>query len=370
MPDSSAPFREAVKRLIVLAILTAATAFGQDSTQPAPKLGDRADKLIEEGLPVCAEPKALKRTDTALKHKLPVNLTGEVIQLESPRQQCAGQWVAITSRQGGFFLGIPWFLDDVTGPIEQKLKTFVWNNLQQNMEAVVDKTPTREGFFPVTLWQTTERGKMPMQGEIDPEGTVMFIGHFYPATESFRAARLKPMQSFLDNSPVKGAAKPAVTVIEFSDFECPSCQHAATYMNPIMEKYGDQVRYIRYDLPLVTMHPWAFAAAVAGRAIYRQKPELFWDYKAQVYANQDKLNAFLIDGFARGFAQDHDLDLKKYDLDVNDADLQKSILAGAGTALSNDIRATPTYIVNGMVVDPGNNGENLQSYVVGLLKKQ
>ena len=117
------------------------------------------------------------------------------------------------------------------------------------------------------------------------------------------------------------------------------------------------------------MHPWAFPAAVAGRAIYRQKPDLFWQYKEQVYANQEKLNTFTIDDFARGFAQDHDLDLKKYDADVSSPELQSAILAGAGTALSNDIRATPTYLVNGTNVDAGTDGKALEAYVANLLKK-
>jgi protein-disulfide isomerase len=129
------------------------------------------------------------------------------------------------------------------------------------------------------------------------------------------------------------------------------------------------VRYVRYDLPLLTMHPWAFPAAVAGRAIYRQKPDLFWQYKDQVYANQEKLNTFTIDDFARGFAQDHDLDLKKYDADVSSPELQTSILAGAGAALSNDIRATPSYLVNGTNVDAGTDGKALEAYVAALLKK-
>ena len=101
----------------------------------------------------------------------------------------------------------------------------------------------------------------------------------------------------------------------------------------------------------------------------RQKPELFWDYKEQVYANQDKLNAFTIDDFARHFAQDRDLDLKKYDADVASPELQASILAGAGVAFSNDVRATPTYMVNGTTVDPGNDGKALEAYVAALLKK-
>jgi len=368
MLGGSIPFREAVKRLLFAAIaLTAVAAIADDI--PAPKLGDRADKLIQEGLPICSETKGLKTSYVGLQHKLPVNLTGEVIRLETDRQSCAGQWVAVTSRQGGFFLGIPWFLEGVSGTPEQKLRAFGLTALQQNLDPVIDKKTTREGFYNVTMYQTSEAGKVPMQGEIDPEGNVVFIGHFHPISVDFRESRLKIFQPFINNSPTTGAAKPAVTVIEFSDFECPSCQHAAAYMKPIMQKYGDQVRYIRYDLPLTTIHPWAFAAAIAGRAIYRQKPEVFWEYKEQVYATQDKLNAFTIDDFARGFAKDHELDLKKYDADVSSPDLKSAILTGAGIAFSNDVRATPTYMVNGAIVDPGTDGKYLESYVSGLLKK-
>src|SRR5205085_3969240 len=138
---------------------------------------------------------------------------------------------------------------------------------------------------------------------------------------------------------------------------------------PILAKYGDQVRYIRYDLPLLTTHPWAFAAALAGRAIYRQDPKAFWEYKKQIYANQDKLTAFTFDDFARGFAEDHSLDLKRYDADLASDEVKTDILNGVGLAFSSDVRATPTYMVNGVYVDPGDEGKALEAYVAGLLKK-
>lgn len=355
-----------MKRLLAaVLVLSAAAVLAEDA--PAPPLGDRADKLIKEGLPVCSE--AMKTSRVAMQRKLPVNLTGAVVRVESDRGQCAGQWLAITSREGGFFLGVPWFLDGVTGTFEAKLRTFAWANMQQNFDVTVDKTPTREGFFPVTLNQITERGKLPLHGEIDPAGTVVFVGSFHPVTQSFFESRIKDFQPYIDKSPVKGSAKPAVTVVEFSDFECPSCKHAAGFLNPIMQKYGDQVRYVRYDLPLLMMHPWAFSAAVAGRAIWLQKPEAFWQYKEQVYDNQEKLNAFTFDDFARGFAQDHDLDMKKYDADVNSDELKQSILAAVGQAFTSDVRGTPSYMVNGAMVDPGLDGKALESYVAGLLKK-
>jgi protein-disulfide isomerase len=308
----------------------------------------------------------------ALVHKLPVNMTGNVIQVKSERQSCAGQWVAIVSREGGFFLGIPWFIEDAEGAtVEAKLKNFAWKNLQQTFDPVIEKKPTREGLYKVTLNQTTEHGKIPLSGELSASGDILFFGHFYPLNESFRESRLKSFQPYLDKSPSTGPANAPVTLIEFSDFECPSCgyAHAHGYTQNVLAKFGDQVRYVRFDLPLISMHPWAFSAAVAGRAIWNQKPAAFWEFKEQVYKNQDKLTAFTFDDFARGFAQDHELDLKKYDADIASADLQSTILGGVGAAFSNDVRATPTYLVNGAMVDPGSDGKALENYVAGLLKK-
>jgi hypothetical protein len=366
MPDASAPFVWVMKRLL-FAMLNIVAAAALAADVPPVKLGERAEKLLSEALPVCSEAVKISRAD--LQHKLPANLTGTVVRIESERQACQGQWVGVVSEEGGLYVGVPWFLDGVSGTIEEKLKTFTWKNMQENFSPVVDRQKTRDGLYKVTLLETTEHGKVPFQGEVDPAGTVVFLGPFHPLLADVRASRLKVFEPFIAQSPSTGAAKPDVTVIEFSDFECPSCQRAATYMKPILTKYGDKVRYVRYDLPLLNMHPWAFAAAVAGRAVHRQKPELFWDFKEQVYANQDKLTAFTIDDFVRGFAQDHDLDLKKFDADIASPELRKSLLDGVGTAFSNDIRATPTYFVNGVVVDPGIEGKGLETYVTGLLKK-
>ena len=364
-----------MKRLIFLLVFATA-AFGQQAQQPDANPPEvkitpppALEKYVREAMPVCEQ---TTLSYVAMVHKLPENLSGVVVRAASPRQTCEAQLVAVTSRQGTVYLGIPWFLDevkDVKG-LEAKLSQFTAGALHEEFAPVIDKAnPTKEGLFSVTLWQTTERGKLPLYGEIDPAGTVFFIGPFRPFNEAASVARTKAFEQYIADSPVEGAAKPEVTVIEFSDFECPSCQHASGYMKPILDKHGDKVRYIRYDTPLVTMHPWAFSAAIAGRAVWHQKPEAFWDYKKDVYANQDKLNSFTIDDFARGFAKDHELDLKRYDDDVASQTLQTKIINGVGTAFSNDIRATPTYMVNGVLVDAGTDGKDIVAYVDSLLKK-
>jgi protein-disulfide isomerase len=366
MRRDSGSFRTAMKRLLLLSLI-ALPVIAADVPTPAPKLGEKADKQIREGLPVCTE--EIQVSQEALQHRLPINLTGNVVRVDSKRPSCQGQWVAATSTAGGIYLGIPWFLDGYEGPVEEKLKKFAWDNMKENWTAVVGKEKTREGFFPVTMYETTERGKLPFEGVVDPSGSVVFIGKFFSLDTGIRSDRVKALEPHLQNAPTKGAAKPAVTVVEFSDFECPSCRHAAGYLKPILEKYPDQVRYVRYDLPLIQMHPWALAAAISGRAIYRQKPDLFWEFKEQLYENQEKLSAFTIDDWTRNFAKDHDLDMTKYDADVNSPDLRTAVINGAGAALSNDVRATPTYMINGAFVDPGNDGKALEEYVAGLLKK-
>ena len=351
--------------LIAITALSAVAVFAAD-VPPAPKLNDRSEKMLQEALPTCAAEMTLDRS--GLMHKLPTNMTGVVLRVDSKRAACQSQWVGISTAEGDFYMGIPWFLDDTAGTPEERLKAFTWKAMQENVQPVIGKERTRDGLLKVTLFQATEAGKLPLEGEMTPDGSIFFMGHFMPQSADYRAQRLKNLQPFIAASPSEGASAPAVTVVEFSDFECPSCQHAAHYMDPILEKWGSKVRYVRYDVPLVSMHPWAFQAALAGRAVYRQKPELFWEFKKQVYANQDKLNGFTAGDFTRGFAQDHGLDMKKFDADVSSAELKKEILDGVGTAFINDVRGTPTYIVNGVIVDAGNDGKALEEYVAKLVK--
>jgi protein-disulfide isomerase len=353
------------KILIAILTLSAAAAFAAD-VPAAPKLNERSEKLLRDALPACSAETTVDRQ--SLMHKLPPNMTGIVVRVDSKRAACQNQWVGITTAEGDFYMGIPWFLDDTAGTPEERLKAFSWKAMQENVQPVIAREKTRDGLFKVTLLQATEAGKLPLEGEMTPDGSIFFLGHFMPQTADYREQRLKNLQPFIAASPVKGSSAAPVTVVEFSDFECPSCQHAAHYLDPILAKWGDKVRYVRYDVPLVSMHPWAFQAALAGRAIYRQKPDLFWEYKKQIYANQDKLNGFTAGDFERGFAEDHGLDIKKFDADMNSAELKDEILKGVGTAFVNDVRGTPTYFVNGVVVDAGNDGKALEEYVGKLMK--
>ena len=344
--------------LLTLSLVLCAPLFAAD-------VDPRIDKAVRASGPVCADAKI---TYGALPFKLPASFVGSLVTVESPRHSCDGQMVAAISPAGGFFLGSPWPIEKEEGTtLEEKLNSFTLRNLRETMSITVDRTPTADGLWPVTMLQTVEAGKMPLTGFADPQGKIFFFGNFRRLKDDLPSQRMKAFETLMAKSPAKGAADGPVTIVEFSDFQCPSCRRSTGYADAILAKHPGKVRYVRFDTPLAG-HPWAFPAALAGRAIHRQKPDLFWEYKKTVYDNQDTLTAFTFWDWARAWAEDHDLDLARYDADLNNAELKAEILKGVGTAFSNDVRATPTYMVNGAIVDAGDEGTALAAYVDGLLK--
>jgi protein-disulfide isomerase len=353
--------------LVFIALLAAGTLSAHTAPPDAKPLDAATEKLARQALPVCA---GMTLASSDFPYKLPQGLSGRIIHVSSPSHACDGQHALITSATNTWYLGNPWFIGDSEGTtFEQKLQNFTWANLKANVTVTVDRKRSAEGLFPATLWQVTERGKVPLDGLVDADGRVFFLGRFQSQASDAAKGRMVSLQPLLESAPTRGAASPAVTIVEFSDFQCPSCKRTSGLADSILSRHGDQVRYIRFDLPLISNHPWAFSAALAGRAIYRQKPDLFWEYKKAVYENQESLNAFVFDDFARGFAQDHELDLAKYDADMTSEALRDELLKGVGAAFSYQVRGTPTFMVNGSFIEVGADGKELDAYVAELLKK-
>jgi protein-disulfide isomerase len=300
--------------------------------------------------------------------ELPKGHTSSVVSVESDSQYCAGRYAFMKATNGDYWIGSPWILSDYEGTAEERLKQFTTERLRQPFKATVKRDKLYNGMYRVDLTETTENGRMTIEGLVDPDAKLFLIGSFLSKGKPAAEQRLARLASLIEKSPKHGSAKAKVSVVEFSDFQCPSCQRSATFLPTILEKYGEKVRYTRVDLPLMNAHPWAYGAAVIGRAIYRQSPAAFWEYKKAVYSSQDSLNLFTLEDFARGFVADHELDVKKYEADLASASLKQEILDSIGGAFSNSIVGTPTYLVDGEIVLAGPDGANLDKQLAERLK--
>jgi len=92
--------------------------------------------------------------------------------------------------------------------------------------------------------------------------------------------------------PSLGTPGATVVLVMFSDFECPYCKVEAQMLRQnLISNYPTQVRLYFIDFPLDKLHPWAKAAAIAGRCVFHQDPASFWDYFDWIYGHQETITA-------------------------------------------------------------------------------
>jgi protein-disulfide isomerase len=96
-------------------------------------------------------------------------------------------------------------------------------------------------------------------------------------------------------SPSRGPANARVTLVEFSDFQCPSCRQAYTFLDSLARAFPRDLRIVFKHYPL-QFHPYAFAAAEAATAAMDQGK--FWEYAGVVYAHQDEIDQDALIGWA------------------------------------------------------------------------
>jgi protein-disulfide isomerase len=159
----------------------------------------------------------------------------------------------------------------------------------------------------------------------------------------------------------QGPEHARVVVVEYGDFECPSCKVAATTPSLLMERYPSQVRFVFRHFPLEEAHPHALLAAEAAEAAGAQG--LFWQMYDVLFRNQ----AHLKSADLNRYASDLGMDMARYVAEMDDhIYLQKVREHIAGGRLSH-IRSTPGFFINGAVQDISYGMKALHDAVAAVL---
>jgi len=142
------------------------------------------------------------------------------------------------------------------------------------------------------------------------------------------------------SGPSKGPANAPVTIIEFTDYQCPFCGRARPTVSEIIDTYKGDVHYVLRNFPL-DFHPFAKKAAVA--ALCARDQNKYWDYSKKLWDNQRALD---VDSL-RKYAEETKLDMKKFnaclDGDKTLAEVMKDQQDGAKAGVSG----TPSFFING-----------------------
>jgi protein-disulfide isomerase len=145
------------------------------------------------------------------------------------------------------------------------------------------------------------------------------------------------------DDPVRGNPAAGVTIIEFSDFQCPFCARVNPTLAKIRETYGDKVRIIFKDFPLPN-HPQAPKAAEAAHCAAEQGK--FWEMHDVMFANQRALEVPALKQSAAGLG----LDTAKFNRCLDSGQYASKVAAGASQGDKLGVNSTPTLYINGRPV--------------------
>src|SRR4029077_8715052 len=165
----------------------------------------------------------------------------------------------------------------------------------------------------------------------------------------------------MQGDPSKGPADAKVTIVEFSDYQCPHCRQLYLAMQSIEQKFP-QVRVVYKDFPLAAIHPWAMTAAVAGQCAFEQSPEAFWIVHDLIFENQDVISSENVYQKMIDFASRTGIDKDAFKACMASPEPTKEIEADLEEGKTVQINSTPTVFVNGRPVI-GGDPATLEQYI-------
>lgn len=148
-----------------------------------------------------------------------------------------------------------------------------------------------------------------------------------------------------DDDPRLGSADALLTIVEFADFQCPYSKEVSYVLRRVAELYGDSVRVIYRDYPLVDVHPDALLAAIAGECADAQ--EQFWAYHDKLFANQGDLSR----GALIAYAEQIGLNTERFEACLDAVRQSEEVAEDMVDGAAVGVIGTPTFFFNGRMVE-------------------
>jgi protein-disulfide isomerase len=163
-----------------------------------------------------------------------------------------------------------------------------------------------------------------------------------------------------DDQPVKGNPRASVTLVEFTDFQCPVCAQAQPVLEKLLAEYGERVRLVVRDFPL-SQHADALKAAEAAEAARAQGK--YWEYTTLLFSNQSALGVDQLKQYATKLG----LDRAKFDAALDGGKLTEQVQRDVFDGERAGVNGTPTIFVNGKRV-ADHSYESLKAAIESTLK--
>jgi protein-disulfide isomerase len=145
-----------------------------------------------------------------------------------------------------------------------------------------------------------------------------------------------------------------VEIVEFSDFECPACRGKWPLIKDVVENNGSKARHGMVSFPLTMIHPWAFRSASATWCVGEQDPKSVIPLKELFYGLQREMEVSLVKPTSEDFIAGQGLDDAAFSACYLKQPSIEAVHRQIGLGQIMGVRATPTYFVNGWLVQVPN----------------
>lgn len=151
-----------------------------------------------------------------------------------------------------------------------------------------------------------------------------------------------PRAEVAATGPSRGNADAPVTIVEFSDYQCPFCGRAEPTVAQVLERYPDQVRFVYRHFPLDSIHPQARAAAIAATCAAEQ--DRFWQYHEMIFSSPRDLSAERL----ALFADELELDRAAFDACIASPRAARVVSEDLAAGKAAGTTGTPAFFINGI----------------------
>jgi protein-disulfide isomerase len=161
----------------------------------------------------------------------------------------------------------------------------------------------------------------------------------------------------------RGSEHAPVTLLEYGDFECPSCKVAVQTPKLLLDRFPNRIRFIFRHFPLQDAHPHALAAAEVSETAAAQGR--FWEMHDVLFENQPHLK----DRDLYRYASEVGLDLARYTAEMDDHIYLQRVREHADGGRRSHIRATPAFFVDGVLQDVSYGMQGLHDAVAAAVRR-
>lgn len=153
------------------------------------------------------------------------------------------------------------------------------------------------------------------------------------------------------DQPTQGPENAPVMLVEYSDLECPVCARMQEELErDIVPKYGDKLRVVFKEYPLLAIHDWALTAAIAAQCTYQIDPAKYVDFRSAVYKNQESVNGEHARDLLLHIAAEAGVDNMKLAACMDAKDSMPRVEANIREADALGVAQTPTTFINGRIL--------------------